>query len=58
MDTQPAQSEQVTTSILTIPHWVDTPTTVGLIFALAGAIFVGIYIIRRLRGSKAPDKSA
>ena len=27
----------------------DTPTTVALIFALAGAVFVGIYIIRRLR---------
>jgi hypothetical protein len=60
MDTQPSASEQVTTTISTVYHWAvaDPPTTVGLIFALAGAVFLGIYAIRRLRGSKSPSKSA
>ena len=58
MEAQPAQPENVTTTIGTIYQWVDTPTTVALIFALAGAIFVGIYVIRRLRGGKSPDKTA
>ncbi len=52
MEAQPVQSEHVTTTIGAFYQWADTPTTVGLIFALAGAIFVGIYIIRRIRGSK------
>jgi flagellar biogenesis protein FliO len=55
MDTQPAPPEQVTTTIGAFYQWADTPTTVALIFALAGTVFVGIYIIRRLR-SKSPDK--
>jgi len=58
MEVHPATSEQVTTTVATFSQWADTPTTVGLIFALAGAIFVGIYIIRRLRGSKGPDKQS
>ena len=57
MEAQPA-SEQVTTTIGTFYQWVDTPTTIALIFALAGAIFVGIYVIRRVRGSKGADKKA
>jgi flagellar biogenesis protein FliO len=56
MDTQSAQPSQVTTTIATFYHWVDTPTTVALIFALAGAVFVGIYVIRRLRGSRGAEK--
>lgn len=55
METQPAPSEQVTTTIQAIYQWADTPTTVALVFALAGTIFVGIYVIRRLR-SKNRDK--
>jgi hypothetical protein len=58
MDTQSGQPEQVTTTIATFYHWADTPTTVALIFALAGSVFVGIYLIRRRRGSKSPEKRA
>ena len=50
MEAQTAQPEQVTTTIGTFYQWADTPTTVALIFAMAGAFFVGIYIIRRVRG--------
>jgi flagellar biogenesis protein FliO len=32
--------------------------TVALIFALAGAIFVGIYLIRRLRSGRHVNKQA
>ena len=56
MDIQPAHPEQVTTTVGTFYQWADTPTTVAMVFALAGAVFVAIYIIRRLRGSKGPDK--
>jgi hypothetical protein len=56
MDTQPAQSEQVTTSIGAFYQWADTPVTVALIFGLAGAIFIGIYAIRRVRAAKSPSK--
>jgi flagellar biogenesis protein FliO len=55
MDTQPPPTETVTTTMGAFYHWVDTPTTVALVFALAGAVFVGIYAIRRLRG-KGTDK--
>lgn len=58
MNDQSAQPEQVTTTIATFYHWVDTPTTVSLIFALAGAVFVGIYVIRRLRGNRSAEKKA
>ncbi len=58
MEAHPATSEQVTTTVGTFSQWADTPTTVGLIFALAGAIFVGIYIIRRLRRGARADKQA
>ena len=53
MDAQPPQTEQVTTTIGTFYQWADTPTTVAMVFALAGAVFVGIYIIRRIRGKRA-----
>jgi hypothetical protein len=58
METQSAQPEQVTTTIQTIYQWADTPTTVGMIFGLAGAVFIGIYIIRRVRGSRGIEKKA
>jgi hypothetical protein len=57
MDTQSTQTEQVTTTIGAFWHWVDTPTTVALIFGLAGAIFLGIYILRRIRG-QVPKKES
>ncbi len=56
MDTQPPPTETVTTTMGAFYHWVDTPTTVALVFALAGAVFVGIYVIRRLRGKGANKK--
>ena len=58
MEAQTAQPEQVTTTIGTFYQWVDTPTTVALIFALAGAFFVGIYIVRRVRNGGNIDKKA
>jgi len=54
---QPTQTEQVTTTIGTFYQWADTPTTVAMVFALAGAVFVGIYMIRRIRGQGANKKS-
>jgi flagellar biogenesis protein FliO len=56
--TQTAPTEQVTTTTATFYHWLDTPMTVALIFALAGAIFVGIYLIRRLRSGRHVNKQA
>ena len=56
METQPAPTEQVTTTMGAFYQWADTPTTVALIFALAGAVFVGIYIIRRLRSKDTNKK--
>ena len=58
MEAHPATSEQVTTTVGTFSHWglTDTPTIVALIFAFAGAVFVGIYLIRRLRNAHGADK--
>ena len=56
METQPAPTEQVTTTMGAFYQWVDTPTTVALVFAMAGAVFLGIYMIRRVRG-KNPNKN-
>jgi hypothetical protein len=60
MEAHPASSEEVTTTIGTFYQWAvaDAPTTIALIFALAGAIFIGIYLIRRLRAVHAADKKA
>jgi hypothetical protein len=55
MDTQPAQVEQVVTTTGSFYQWADTPTTVALVFGLAGGIFLAIYMIRRIRG-KGADK--
>jgi hypothetical protein len=55
MTMQSPPTEQVTTTIGAIYQWANTPTTVVLIFALAGAFFLGIYMIRRLRG-KNPNR--
>jgi len=52
---QPTQTEQVSTTIGTFIQWADTPTTVALVFGLAGAFFLGIYMIRRIR-RQSPDK--
>jgi flagellar biogenesis protein FliO len=58
MDSQPPTTESVTTTAGAFYQWADTPTTVALVFALAGAVFIGIYVIRRLRGGKSADKKA
>ena len=48
MNTPPPETVQVVTTS-TYYSWVDTPTTVALVFALAGAIYLGIYCLRRIR---------
>ena len=45
MNDQPAQT--VTTE--TFYQWVNVPIAVALLFGLAGAFFLGIYFIRRIR---------
>jgi predicted permease len=57
METQPTQFEQVVTTVEKIYQWADTPTTVALVFGLAGAFFLGIYILRRIRRKDAAKKS-
>ncbi len=47
---------QVTTTSGTFASWVDTPTTVALVFALAGAVFIGLYCLRRIRNRTAARK--
>jgi flagellar biogenesis protein FliO len=58
MNTAPPSTDvvQVTTTSGTFYSWVDTPTTVALVFALAGAIFIGIYCLRRIRNRTAERK--
>ncbi len=41
-----AQTDEVVTTS-TVYAWVDNPIIVALIFALAGAIFISIYFLRR-----------
>jgi hypothetical protein len=43
----PPSTVDVTTT--TIYSWVNTPMIVALLFAFAGAVFIGIYILRRNR---------
>jgi hypothetical protein len=45
----PAPPEQVVSTTGTLYQWVDTPMSVALVFGLAGAVFLGIYFIRRIR---------
>jgi len=45
----PAPTEQVVSTTGAIYQWVDTPMSVALVFGLAGAVFLGIYFIRRIR---------
>ncbi len=44
------ETAQVVTTTGALYTWPDTPTTVALLFALAGAIFLAIYALRRIRG--------
>ncbi len=45
----PGTAEIVTTTG-TLYTWPDAPTSAALLFALAGAIFLAIYALRRIRG--------
>jgi hypothetical protein len=45
MDTTTTTSQ--TTGL--VYSWINTPLVVALLFALAGAFFIGIYILRRSR---------
>ncbi len=45
------QTYVTTTSI---SSHINTPMAVALVFALAGSVFVGIYLLRRIRGEIAP----
>ncbi len=49
---QPPQPAEVVTTIGTISSWVNTPVAVALLFALAGAVFIGIYSLRRILAKK------
>jgi flagellar biogenesis protein FliO len=44
----------ITTTVGAFSQWPDTPTTVALVFALAGTFYLGIYALRRLRQRSAP----
>ena len=46
-----ADGDQIITTTSTVYTWVDNPIIVALVFALAGAIFVSIYYLRRRRGT-------
>jgi hypothetical protein len=54
--TPPTANEQVVTTIYAIYQWADTPTTIALVFGLAGAVFLGIYMLRRIRGKSSVQK--
>ncbi len=47
--TADAGTTTVTTTTGIVQQWVDTPMAVALIFGLAGAFFIGIYFLRRLK---------
>jgi hypothetical protein len=51
MDNPPATTQVVTTTGATY-GWPDTPATIGLLFGLAGTVFIAIYILRRIRSSR------
>ena len=38
------------TTITTETFWMNTPMVVALFFGFAGAVFLAIYILRRIRG--------
>jgi hypothetical protein len=42
-------STDVTVTTGVVSSWLSTPMIVALLFAMAGAIFIGIYILRRIR---------
>ncbi len=52
MNNQPDQAAQILTTE-TIYQWNNVPIAIALLFGLAGAFFLGIYILRRIRGKNA-----
>jgi predicted permease len=52
MNDPSAQTVQTLTTETYYP-WIDVPLAVALFFCLAGAFFIGIYILRRIRGKSA-----
>jgi hypothetical protein len=52
MNQQPDQTAQVLTTE-TFYQWINLPIAIALLFGLAGAFFLGIYILRRIRGKSA-----
>ena len=48
MNNAPSQDSQVGV----VYSYINTPEAVALLFGLAGAVFIGIYIIRRIRQKK------
>jgi hypothetical protein len=51
MNSSSPEVEQVITTTGISYQWVDAPMTVALVFGLAGAVYLGIYCIRRIRAS-------
>jgi len=41
--------EVVTTTTGVFYQWIDQPLAVAMIFGVAGAFFIGIYLLRRKR---------
>jgi LPXTG-motif cell wall-anchored protein len=50
-NTPPPQHIEITTLV----SWINTPMVVALFFGLAGAVFIGILVLRRRR--KAAENS-
>ncbi len=42
-----AQAADTVTTTTTVYQWNNIPMIVGLFFAVAGAFFIGIYVLRR-----------
>jgi hypothetical protein len=43
------QSADQSAQVGIVSSYINTPMAVALLFGLAGAVFIGIYIIRRIR---------
>ena len=52
MENQPAHTVRVVTTGIAY-QWINTPLAIGLLFGLAGAFFLAIYFIHRIRRKKA-----
>jgi hypothetical protein len=53
-----AQNSDQTTEIGILTSYINTPIAVALLFGLAGAVFISIYLIRRIRGKAASEGQA